>query len=94
MSDATVPCPVKAATKERKRRDDCTRILGSRLYSEGHRKIRARLRHGGIRVSVRRVRNLMSEHKLLAPHRIGRPEQRGHDGTITTKVVDVVRAPT
>ena len=32
------------------------RILGSRLHGEGYRKIRARLRHAGIRTSARRVR--------------------------------------
>jgi putative transposase len=49
-------------------------ILGSRLHGEGYRKIWARLRHGGIRTSARRVRRLMGQHGLLAPHRIGRPE--------------------
>ena len=34
-------------------------ILGSRLHGEGYRKIWARLRHGGIRTSARRVRRLM-----------------------------------
>jgi putative transposase len=67
------------------------RILGSRLHGEGHRKIRARLRHAGIRTSARRVRRLTGEHGLLAPHRVGRrPERRAHDGTITTAAVDVM----
>jgi putative transposase len=65
-------------------------ILGSRLHGEGYRKIWARLRHGGIRTSARRVRRLMRQHGLLAPHRVGRPEQRAHDGTITTTAVDVM----
>jgi putative transposase len=65
-------------------------ILGSRLHGEGYRKIWARLRHAGIRTSARRVRRLMGQHGLLAPHRIGRPEQRAHDGTITTSAVDVM----
>jgi putative transposase len=59
-------------------------VLGSRLHGKGYRKIWARLRHAGIRTSARRVRRLMGQHGLLAPHRIGRPEQRAHDGTITT----------
>jgi putative transposase len=65
-------------------------ILGSRLHGEGYRKIWARLRHAGIRTSARRVRRLMGEHGLLAPHRVGRPERRAHDGAITTTAVDVM----
>jgi transposase InsO family protein len=65
-------------------------ILGSRLHGEGYRKIWARLRHAGIRTSARRVRRLMGQHGLLAPHRVGRPEQRAHGGTITTTAVDVM----
>jgi transposase InsO family protein len=65
-------------------------ILGSRLHGEGYRKIWARLRHAGIRTAARRVRRLMGQHDLLAPHRVGRPEQRAHDGTITTTAVDVM----
>jgi len=65
-------------------------ILGSRLHGEGHRKIWARLRHAGIRTSARRVRRLMRQHGLLAPHRVGRSEQHAHDGTITTTAVDVM----
>jgi len=66
------------------------RILGSRLHGEGYRKIWARLRHAGIRTSARRVRRLMGRHGLLAPHRVGRPQQRAHDGTITTEAVDAM----
>ena len=65
-----------------------TQILASRLHGEGYRKIWARLRHSGIRTSARRVRRLMGQHGLLAPHRVGRPEPRAHDGTITTTAVD------
>lgn len=65
-------------------------ILGARLHGEGYRKIWARLRHAGIRTSARRVRHLMGRHGLLAPHRVGRPEQRAHDGTISTTAVDVM----
>ena len=65
------------------------RILASRLHGEGYRKIRARLRHAGIRTSARRVRRLMGAHGLLAPHRVGRPERRAHDGTITSAAVDM-----
>lgn len=66
------------------------RILASRLHGEGYRKIWARLRHAGLRTSARRVRRLMGQHGLLAPHRVGRPERRAHDGTITTTAVDVM----
>ena len=66
------------------------RILGPRLHGEGYRKIWARLRHAGIRTSARRVRRLMGEHGLLAPHRVGRPAERAHDGTITTAAVDAM----
>ncbi len=66
------------------------RILASRLHGEGYRKIRARLRHAGIRTSARRVRRLMGEHGLLAPHRVGRPGRHAHDGTIATAAVDVM----
>jgi putative transposase len=65
-------------------------ILASRLHGEGYRKIWARLRHAGIRTSARRVRRLMREHGLLAPHRVGRPAGRAHDGTIVTATVDVM----
>ena len=65
-------------------------VLGSRLHGEGYRKIWARLRHAGIRTAARRVRRLMGRHGLLAPHRVGRPEGRAHDGTITTAAVDVM----
>ena len=46
----------------------------------------ARLRFKGVRTSKERVRRLMREHGLQAPHRVGR--RRGpavHDGTITTE---------
>src|SRR4051794_4257077 len=73
----------------------CQREKPSRFGSairvfQGYRKIWARLRHAGIRTSARRVRRLMGQHGLLAPHRVGRPEQRAHDGTITTTVVDAM----
>ena len=65
-------------------------ILGSRLHGEGYRKIWARLRHADIRTSARRVRRPMGRHGLLAPHRVGRPQQRAHGGTITTAAPDVM----
>lgn len=50
---------------------------------EGYRKVWARLRHRGIPTSKERVRRLMREHGLQAPHRVG--SNRGpqtHEGTI------------
>jgi putative transposase len=32
----------------------------------------------------------MGRHGLLAPHRVGRPKGRAHDGTIATAAVDVM----
>ena len=50
---------------------------------EGYRKVWARLRHRGIPVSKERVRRLMHEHGLQAPHREGSDQgPRVHDGTI------------
>ena len=50
---------------------------------EGYRKVWARLRHRGIPVSKERVRRLMREHGLQAPHRTGTVRgPRHHDGTI------------
>ncbi len=50
---------------------------------EGYRKVWARLRHRGIPTSKARVRRLMREHGLQAPHRQGTVRgPRVHDGTI------------
>jgi putative transposase len=51
----------------------------------------ARLRHGGIRTSKRRVLRLMGAHGLLAPSRAGSPRgPRNHDGTIIPETVDAM----
>ena len=53
------------------------------IRGEGYRKIWARLRFRGIPTSKERVRRLMREHGLQAPHRVGNPRgPRVHDGTI------------
>ena len=53
------------------------------LRGEGYRKVWARLRHKGIPVSRERVRRLMREHDLQAPHRTGTERgPRVHGGTI------------
>ena len=63
-------------------------IAGSGFHGEGYRKIWARLRFAGVRTSPRRVRRVMGEHDLLAPHRAGRCEEKLHDGTIITDKVN------
>ena len=66
-------------------------LRDSPFHGEGHRKLWARLRFGGIRTSRRRVLRLTREHGLLAPQRAGRPRgPRTHDGTITTERVDLM----
>src|SRR5512141_1731596 len=65
-------------------------IAESRFTGEGYRKIWARLRFAGIRTSPGRVRRLMRENGLLAPHRVRKRPDRMHDGSITTAAVDVL----
>jgi putative transposase len=64
------------------------RITGSGFHGEGYRKIWARLRVAGVGASPRRVRRVMREHGLLAPHRAGRAQAKAHDGTIVTDTVN------
>ncbi len=68
------------------------RVLeASPFHGEGYRKVWAKLRVEGIRTSKERVRRLMREHGLQAPHRVGHPHgPRAHDGTITTESPDVM----
>jgi putative transposase len=63
-------------------------IEASDFHGEGYRKIWARLRFAGVRASPRRVRRVMGENGLLAPHRAGRAEAKTHDGTIITDRVN------
>jgi transposase InsO family protein len=66
-------------------------LAASPFHGEGHRKVWARLRHGGIRTSRRRVLRLMREHGLLAPSRTGSPRgPRSHDGTIIPETIDTM----
>ena len=65
-------------------------IAESRFTGEGYRKIWARLRFSGVRSAPGRVRRLMRENDLLAPHRIRKRPDKAHDGTITTEAVDVL----
>jgi putative transposase len=66
-------------------------LAASPFHGEGHRKVWARLRHGGVRTSKRRVLRLMRAHGLLAPSRSGAARgPRAHDGSIIPKAVDVM----
>ena len=77
------PCP-DADLADHIRRE----IEASDFHGEGYRKIWARLRVAGVRSSPRRVRRVMGENGLLAPHRVGRTREKAHDGTIVTDKVN------
>jgi putative transposase len=72
--------------------DHIRRILAASPFpGEGYRKVWARLRHGGIRTSPRRVLRLMRAHHLLVPTRQGHPHgPKAHDGTIIPGQVDMM----
>jgi hypothetical protein len=66
-------------------------LEASPFPGEGYRKVWARLRHGGLRTSPRRVLRLMRAHHLLAPTRQGHPHgPKVHDGTIIPGQVDTM----
>jgi putative transposase len=66
-------------------------LEASSFPGEGYRKVWARLRHGGIRTSPRRVLRLRRAHQLLAPTRQGHPHgPKAHDGTIIPAQVDTM----
>ena len=59
--------------------------------AKGTAKAWAKLRVAGIRTSKERVRRLMREHDLQAPHRVGHAHgPKAHDGTITTEAPDAM----
>lgn len=65
-------------------------LAASPFVGEGYRKVWAKLRFAGIRVSKERVLRLMREHGLQAPTRCGGPiGPRVHDGTIIPDAPDV-----
>ena len=79
MSDATLHAAIRAV------------LAASPFHGEGHRKVWARLRVGGVRSSKRRVLRLMRENDLLAPSRVGSPGgPRSHDGSIIPGTVDTM----
>ena len=60
-------------------------VAASHFHSEGHKKVRARLRRKGIQASRKRYLRLMKANNLLAPVRPrSNGSSRPHDGTITT----------
>jgi len=64
-------------------------IQSSPFHGEGYRKVWAKLRIKNIRVSKERIRRVMREHHLQAPHRAGQAHgPKVHDGTIITKTPD------
>jgi len=63
-------------------------IEASGFHGEGYRKLWARLRVAGVRASPRRVRRVMGEHGLLAPHRAVSASAKAHDGTIVTNRIN------
>ena len=68
------------------------RVLeASPFHREGYRKVWAKLRVEGIRTAKERVRRVMREHKIQAPHRVGQAHgPKAHDGTTTTETPDVM----
>src|SRR5712675_137533 len=87
-TSARRPGPVGACSDAELAEHIRQHIAASRLHGEGYRKLWARLRFAGVRTSARRVRRVMRENGLLAPHRVGRTETRPHDGTIITDKVN------
>ena len=79
----TGPCP-DAYLADHIRRE----IEASDFHGEGYRKLWARLRVAGVRSSPRRVRRVMGENGLLAPHRVGRNQEKTHEATIVTGKVN------
>ena len=60
-------------------------LAASPFHSEGHRKVRVRLRQHGVQAGKARVLRLMRVHGLLAPSRAGHPHgDPAHPGRITT----------
>src|SRR5262249_14842974 len=60
-------------------------LAATPFHGEGYRKVRARLAHRGVAIGGKRVLRLMRAHQLLAPRRLGPPnDDPAHAGTITT----------
>ena len=81
------PRPISAALWARAPMRNSSATSGS-LEGLANRKV-ARLRFAGIRTSKERVRRLMREAGLQAPHRVGKPRgPKAHNGTIRTERPD------
>lgn len=81
--------PKTAVTDEQLLEEIKTVLEESTFLTEGHRKVRAKLRKKGIRVGKERVRRIMRENRLLVPVRQGQPHgDRTHNGTIRTERPD------
>ena len=79
VSDAEVVAAIRSVLEE------------SPFHTEGHRKVRVRLRPRGIYVGKGRVLRLMREHRLLAPHWCRHAHgDRSHSGTIKTERPDEI----
>ena len=77
------PGPVGAGTDEELLAQIRRVLADSPFHGEGYRKVWARLRFRGIRTSKERVRRLMREYGLQAPHRVGHAHgPKAHDRTI------------
>jgi putative transposase len=84
--------PVGAGTDEELVGLIRTVLSESPFHGEGYRKVRARLRHRGVRTASERVRRLMREHHPQAPRRGGNPHgPKAHGGTITAEEPDRMR---
>lgn len=64
-------------------------LAASPFVGEGHRKVWARLRHGGLAVGCKRVLRRMRALRLLSPHRRPTRPAKAHDGSLQTARPDV-----
>lgn len=58
------------------------------FHTEGHKKVRARLRRRGIRAGRERVNRVMRRAGLLSPQRAARREGKAHTGSIVPKTIN------
>ena len=66
-------------------------LARSPFQGEGHRKVHARLRIlDDIRVSRKRILRIMRDHSLLSPHRVRQGKAKAHDGTIITRLPNLM----
>ena len=85
------PGPIPVISDEELLKEIKDRIDNSLFIGEGCRKIWAFLKYRrSLRVSRRRVLNIMRVNNLLSPHRSLRRDKKLHDGTITTDGPDIM----